>query len=52
MLYLVSIFFPFLFVLILTWNLDFNLILTVVKADEIRGLKQLFTPCFQIVNNQ
>ena len=22
---------------------------TVVKADEIRGLKQLFTPCFLLI---
>ena len=25
---------------------DFNLEATVIKTDEIRGLKQLFTPCF------
>ena len=28
---------------------DFSLIATVVKTDEIRDLKQLFTPCFPLI---
>ena len=28
---------------------DFNLEATVVKTDEIRGLKQLLTPCFFLI---
>ena len=28
---------------------DINLEATVVKTDEIRGLKQLFTPCFLLI---
>ena len=31
---------------------DFNLEATVVKTDEIRGLKQLFTPCFLLVGKK
>ena len=45
MLYLVSRFiFPF--------CSDFNLEATVVKTDGIRGLKQLFTPCFVVIEKQ
>ena len=33
-----------------TFSSDFNLEATVlVKTDEIRGLKQLFTPCFPLI---
>ena len=31
---------------------DFNLEATVVKADGIRGVKQLFTPCFLLTRKQ
>ena len=31
---------------------DFNLEEAVVKADEIRGLKQLFTPCFLLIGKK
>ena len=31
---------------------DFNLKATVVKTDEIRGLKQLFTPCFLLTGKK
>ena len=44
MLYLVSRFiFTFLFVQY------YNLEVTVVKTDEIRGLEQFFTPCFLLI---
>ena len=44
MLYLVSkIYFSFCFCS------DFNLEATAVKTDEIRGLKQLFTPYFLLI---
>ena len=36
--------FPFVFVLILIWK-------QLVKTDKIRGLNQLFTPCFFLINN-
>ena len=32
-----------------TFCSDFNLEATVVKTDKIRGLKQLFTPCFLLI---
>ena len=31
---------------------DFNLEATVVKTDEIRGLKQLFTPYFLLIGKK
>ena len=31
---------------------DFNLAATVVKTDEIRNLKQLFTPCFLLIGKK
>ena len=31
---------------------DFNLEATVVKTDEIRNLKQLFTPCFLLIGKK
>ena len=31
---------------------DYNLEATVIKTDEIRGLKQLFTPCFLLIGKQ
>ena len=31
---------------------DFNLEATVVKSDEIRGLKQLFTLCFLLIEKK
>ena len=31
---------------------DINLEATVVKTDEIRGLKQLFTPCFLLIRKK
>ena len=31
---------------------DFNLEATVVKTDEIRGLKQLFTPSFLLIGKK
>ena len=31
---------------------DFNLEAAVVKTDEIRGLKQLFTPCFLLIGKK
>ena len=31
---------------------DFNLEATVVKTDEIRGLKQLLTPCFLLIGKK
>ena len=31
---------------------DFNLEATVVKTDEISGLKQLFTPCFLLIRKK
>ena len=34
----------------LIWN--FNLEATAVKADELRGLKQLFTPCFPLIGKK
>ena len=32
-----------------TFCSDFNLEATVVKTDEIRGLKQFFIPCFLLI---
>ena len=31
---------------------DFNLEGTVVKTDKIKGLKQLFTPCFLLIGKK
>ena len=31
---------------------DFNLKATAAKTDKIRGLKQLFTPCFLIIGEK
>ena len=31
---------------------DFNLEATVAKRGEIRGLKQLFTPCFLLIGKK
>ena len=46
MLYLVSRFiFPF-------FCSDFNLEAKVKKPDKIRGLKQLFTPCFLLIGKK
>ena len=39
--------FPFLFVPILIWKQQY-----LVKTDEIRGLKQLFTPCFLLIGKK
>ena len=45
MLYLVSRF-------VFSFCSDFNLKAAVVKTDEIRGLKQLFTPCFLLIEKK
>ena len=39
--------FPFLFVPILIWKQQY-----LVKTDEIRGLKQLFTPYFLLIGKK